>query len=439
MAAAEALREQLAENFCGELVEEVISLFARADVDGSGTISAGEFRPLLSELYLWTSTPVFEDMIEEEASGLMREFDKDKDSALDAREFCTMLKTSRLAKVLKDQWRSPTTPEEQEFSTPQGQPEEFRRKSSEPIYIFENGDRLYDATLAGLDEEQESQVDPLRLLEFPAPLDALGVLKHVELWARGNTDSFVEVKAVVVDSRDKPLSTRLAVGLLYTPQDFYSLADFLKVHDFKEGVLMRNDAKLYACAALASTMRYLNETCSRPYQGTSLDHFTLTKNPEGWHFGYRLRLRCAFSTDDYQRGKVMPGPLGVEENLKLLADLIWLIHHFSTEDEDSACTVATYTSKRFLAKEINGEKVPLRATRQILEELWTQSEGKVNMDHITKKLQTQALELAEGCKPFLLRVCQFFPKPKVADSDGSFTPASTEEASERSHEIAMCP
>ena len=33
-----------------------------------GTISAGELRPLLSELYLWTGTPVFEDMVGEEAA-----------------------------------------------------------------------------------------------------------------------------------------------------------------------------------------------------------------------------------------------------------------------------------------------------------------------------------------------------------------------------------
>ena len=38
-------------------------------------------------------------------------------------------------------------------------------------------------------------------------------------------------------------------------QDFYSLHDFLKVHNFMEGpVLVRHDAKLYASAALASTM-----------------------------------------------------------------------------------------------------------------------------------------------------------------------------------------
>ena len=38
-------------------------------------------------------------------------------------------------------------------------------------------------------------------------------------------------------------------------QDFYSLHDFLKVHNFMEGpVLVRHDAKLYASASLASTM-----------------------------------------------------------------------------------------------------------------------------------------------------------------------------------------
>lgn len=394
-AAAEALRGPLAETFSGELVDEVIALFTRADVDGSGTISAGELRPLLSELYLWTSTLVFEDMIGEEADGLMREFDKDMSSALDAEEFIAMLKTSRLNKVLKDRWKAQAAEEQLEFSTVQGLLAELRRRNPEPIYLFENGDRLYDVTLAGLEPEQEAQVEEMRLLEFPRPLDAIGVLKHADLWARGGTDSFVELKAVMVDDREKPASSRLALGLLYAAQDFYSLHDFLKVHNFMEGpVLVRHDAKLYASASLASTMQYLNSTCSWPYQRTSLDSVCLKKHPEDWHFGYRLRLRCAFSVEEYEKGKVGSGPtLGLEENLKLLADWIWLIHHFTAEEEDSAATVELYTSKQFLAKDINGEKVPLTETRKVIEELWMRNAEEINMDHITKKLKTQALEL----------------------------------------------
>ncbi|CAE7810961.1 unnamed protein product [Symbiodinium sp. CCMP2592] len=334
-------------------------------------------------------------MVGEEADGLMREFDKDMSSALDAEEFTAMMKTSRLAKVLKEQWKAPATEEQLEFSTAQGQLEELRRRSPEPIYVFENGDRLYDVTLAGLEPEQEAQVEEMRLLEFPKPLDAIGVLKHTDLWARGGTDSFVEVKAVVVDDREKQASSRLALGLLYAAQDFYSLHDFLKVHNFMEGpVLMRHDAKLYASASLASTMQYLNSTCSWPYQRTSLDSVCLKKHDEDWHFGYRLRLRCAFSVEEYEQGTVGSGPtLGLEENLKLLADWIWLIHHFTAEEEDTAATVELYTSKQFLAKDINGEKVPLTATRKVLEELWTRNAEEINMDHITKKLKTQALEL----------------------------------------------
>ncbi|CAE7658048.1 unnamed protein product, partial [Symbiodinium pilosum] len=97
----------------------------------------------------------------------------------------------------------------------------------------ENGDKLYDVTLAGLDEEQEAQVEPMRLLEFPKSLDASGVLKHTDAWSQGGTATFVEVKAVLVDDREKPMATKRAIGLLYAAQDFYSLADFLKVHNFK--------------------------------------------------------------------------------------------------------------------------------------------------------------------------------------------------------------
>ncbi|CAE7771380.1 unnamed protein product [Symbiodinium necroappetens] len=131
----------------------------------------------------------------------------------------------------------------------------------------------------------------------------------------------------------------------------------------------------------------------------SREFLALNPNPEpftsqDWHFGYRLRLRCAFSVEEYEKGKVGSGPtLGLEENLKLLADWIWLIHHFTAEEEDSAATVELYTSKQFLAKDINGEKVPLTETKKVIEELWTRNAEEINMDHITKKLKTQALEL----------------------------------------------
>ena len=60
---------------------------------------------------------------------------------------------------------------------------------------------------------------------------------------------------------------------------------------------------------------------------------------------------------------------------------------------DGSSLSLRYTSKQFLAKDINGEKVPLTATRKVLEELWTRNAEEINMDHITKKLKTQALEL----------------------------------------------
>ena len=37
----------------------------------------------------------------------------------------------------------------------------------------------------------------------------------MDQWAQGGVDSFVEVKAVLVDDREKPLATRKALGLLY--------------------------------------------------------------------------------------------------------------------------------------------------------------------------------------------------------------------------------
>jgi len=107
-----------------------------------------------------------------------------------------------------------------------------------------------------------------------------------------------------------------------------------------------------------------------------------------------LRLRCAFTAEDYQEGEVQDKKLlGVRENQGLLADLIWLIHHFCLEDEADTGTVATYKSKLFLPKEVAPDKVPLIETRTILEELWTKAPEDINLDHVTKKLQRQALEL----------------------------------------------